>query len=739
VLSITTLSSCQSEPPATSSEHTRAVSGAYYYKITDLGTLGGPDSKAFGIGEGSEVVGKADTADGHTHAFHVLFGQMIDLGTLGGGNSAAYAVSNDGTVVGQAERSDGNTHAFTCVNCFPPNRPAMTDLGTLDGDNSAALALSNTQYVGLSSYNNPLGGQHAFSYVYSGTTGMNDLGTLCSIDFTCDSIAWGINQREMIVGQASISVFQDIDNSVHAFLHTPGGGNQDLGTLGGSNSYARAINDAGQITGFSATHDGPVHAFFRTVEGQMFDIGTLGGRASFAYAINDEGEVVGSAKTILEEDHAFLWRGGVMTDLNTYLPRDSGWVLIEAHGINDQDPPDHPFPGNNGNIAGWGTHDGHTRAFLMELSYDGDPPVSSAGNPPPGPRPLLLVTVTSHDTGSGTRSITYSATGAQPIPLTTVDTDTVTLTFNVEGTTTLTYYATDNAGNTEAPQTLTIQIDRTPPVTSAAVGAPSAPPGAAQPFVTRATPITLAATDAFGVASLSWRAYPVGQTPPAFASAPGATATLTLDGADGPYQVDYFATDTAGNAESPKTLQLTLDDTAPLITVAAPTATTYTHDATLTLDYAASDGAGAGVASVVALVDGSPTLAGHGLASGQAIPLSSELALGTHTFSVAATDALGNAATQTVTFSIVVTAEGLERELDALVAAGEIRTPGIATSLAAKLSAAAAQRARGNCGAAAGIYAAFIAELDAQTGSGVSSSAATLLGTDAAWLAAHCP
>ena len=60
VLSITALSSCQSEPPASTGEHARAVSGAFYYKITDLGTLGGPDSKAFGIGPGNEVVGKAD-------------------------------------------------------------------------------------------------------------------------------------------------------------------------------------------------------------------------------------------------------------------------------------------------------------------------------------------------------------------------------------------------------------------------------------------------------------------------------------------------------------------------------------------------------------------------------------------------------------------------------------------------------------------------------------------------------
>ena len=34
---------------------------------------------------------------------------------------------------------------------------------------------------------------------------------------------------------------------------------------------------------------------------------------------------------------AFLYRDGVMNDLNSFLPIGSGWSLLYAKGINDQD------------------------------------------------------------------------------------------------------------------------------------------------------------------------------------------------------------------------------------------------------------------------------------------------------------------------------------------------------------------------------------------------------------------
>ena len=97
--------------------------------MTDLGTLGGSYSTAYGLNNAGAVVGKADTETfGQTHAFLWQSGQMTDLGTLGGLNSLAYRISDTGTVAGSSETGAGDTrHAFLWQG------GQMRDLGTLPG------------------------------------------------------------------------------------------------------------------------------------------------------------------------------------------------------------------------------------------------------------------------------------------------------------------------------------------------------------------------------------------------------------------------------------------------------------------------------------------------------------------------------------------------------------------------------------------------------------------------------
>jgi probable HAF family extracellular repeat protein len=185
---------------------------------------------------------------------------------------------------------------------------------------------------------------------------VRDLGTLGG----ANGVAFGINNADQVVGGSGISG----DTEEHAFLWADEGDPntddmKDLGTLGGCCSNAFDINEAGKVVGFSMTTSGSTepHAFLYSSGQGMTDLGTLPGRtSSIAFGINNADQVVGSSSFAEDIDpHPFLYSGGVMRDLNTLIPPNSGWELREAWDIND-----------NGHIVGRGSNeDGENRAFLL--------------------------------------------------------------------------------------------------------------------------------------------------------------------------------------------------------------------------------------------------------------------------------------------------------------------------------------------------------------------------------------
>lgn len=68
-----------------------------------------------------------------------------------------------------------------------------------------------------------------------------------------------------------------------------------------------------------------------------------------------------------------------------------------------------------------------------------------------------------HQGGSGIKKLTYSASGGQTIPNTTANGPDATVRITAQGETTVTFFAEDVAGNVEAPKTLVVKLDRTPP------------------------------------------------------------------------------------------------------------------------------------------------------------------------------------------------------------------------------------------------------------------------------------
>jgi hypothetical protein len=284
--------------------------------------------------------------------------------------------------------------------------------------------------------------------------------------------------------------------------------------------------------------------------------------------------------------------------------------------------------------------------------------------------------------------------------------------------------------------------DTTPPQSTLTIGTPQY--AASQLFVAAATQFTLTATDAAsGVWNVRYRFFPSGGSPSSYTSVDGFSATFNVSGADGLYEVDTYATDNAGNNETPAHVQLVyLDNTAPVATISAPVTKQYLHGDTFTINYSVSDGTGSGVKAAVPDVDGQTTLHDGAtpvtVANGLTVKLLTELTLGPHTFNLNSVDNVDNADTSTVNFSIIVTAQSIKDEVKYFRSIGAI-TQDEATSLLQKLNAAASYRARHDCKNANITYKNFINELRAQTGKKVTAQAASILIADAQYLIAHCP
>jgi probable HAF family extracellular repeat protein len=121
---------------------------------------------------------------------------------------------------------------------------------------------------------------------------------------------------------------------------------KDLGTLGGTFSWATALNNKGWVVGYSSlTGDSLVHAFVWQ-KGVIRDLGTLGGPNSMSLAVSERGVVVGAAETSTPDPNGedacgfgthliclpFIWQDGVMTALPTLGGNNGQAAAINGRG-----------------------------------------------------------------------------------------------------------------------------------------------------------------------------------------------------------------------------------------------------------------------------------------------------------------------------------------------------------------------------------------------------------------------
>jgi len=305
------------------------------YAVTDLGTAGGAQSFAWATNNAGQVVGYSLGSNGNSVPFVWQSGVLSRVGTLGGtaAQSWALGVNNSGSVVGQASYNGSASASYT--HAFLWSGGASKDLGTLGGVNSTATGINDSgDVVGFA---NLSGDGSAAPFLYSNGN---------MIQLAGNGDAWAINSSSQIVG----------DSGGLPFLYA-NGQLKTLANLVGTGS-AYGINDSGTVVG--EVQQNP--RFAETV-GFVWNGGSAtyfaplpGYTSCSASGINQAGQVVGTSQSATGIS-AMLFAEGVVYDLNSLIPPNSGWVIQQPTGIN-----------NLGQIVGGGIHNGQYRAFLLTPS-----------------------------------------------------------------------------------------------------------------------------------------------------------------------------------------------------------------------------------------------------------------------------------------------------------------------------------------------------------------------------------
>ena len=282
-----------------------------------------------GINNRGAVVGFSNTVEGLTRAFLYNGGSLVDLGTLGGDESFAYRINDNGVIVGRAQDASGRFHAFVTTLSGGAIKLSSLD-ARADGDYGAALGINSAGDV--TGYYTTAGAHmsarnRVFLYRDFRVDGPRHLrrrrwrrrgserprqhGRVFQLRASrglCAARLVPVYRRQ---ARADRIARRQVDDGSRS--EQPGRSRRRWGH--GRRRASRLPLCSRHSCGISAP--------------------SPGGRQSAAYAINERGDIVGFSDGRDGSTRAIIVTAGVMRDLNGLITSDSGWVLTHARDIND--------------------------------------------------------------------------------------------------------------------------------------------------------------------------------------------------------------------------------------------------------------------------------------------------------------------------------------------------------------------------------------------------------------------
>ena len=356
------------------------------YCVTDLGA----SSWATGINSAGQVVGYTGTSNplnnnySNDQAFIWSNGTQTNLGVPAGfSNSVGYGINDSGSVVGWGMPTGGTyQHALAYENGqWYDLSSSLTGPAPYNYPTSIATAINNNGTIVGMGFSNVYSGGYTYTSGFS-LTGVG--GTATSLGpVTVGGGAYGINSTGVIVGGWQDAI-ETIDGGTTPWYDRGGVVSQaDVSTLsslpsGGAlfavgndptNNNPIMVGNYGDSGPPTAIAYSPLTMQFTdlsaAIPGQYQYPGSYDSRVSAygkdegvdaATAVASNGDIVGAAtfantlyadgtsvpwqnagqdreKGIYRYQHAFIYTGGVTTDLNTYILGSTGFLLQGATGI----------------------------------------------------------------------------------------------------------------------------------------------------------------------------------------------------------------------------------------------------------------------------------------------------------------------------------------------------------------------------------------------------------------------